>query len=73
MLVVSESDGDNTDDNGNGGDDNTGGTCDTSGLTAGTGTVQVQAFNGTVLNWATAQNETFTFPDESAAKLDRKL
>ncbi|MBT6178468.1 MAG: hypothetical protein HOI23_14575, partial [Deltaproteobacteria bacterium] len=64
MLVVSGPDGTDNGDNGNG-DDNTGGTCDTSGLTAGTGTVQVQAFNDTVISWATAQNETFTFPAES--------
>ena len=65
ILVVSGSESNDTDDNGNDGDDNTAGVCDTSDLTAGTGTVQVQAFNGTVLNWATAQNETFTFPSES--------
>jgi len=41
------------------------GPCGDSGLTAGTGTVTTQAFDDTVISWASAHAETFTFPESS--------
>ena len=38
--------------------------CDVSGLEAGTGTVIVNTFDDVVLNWATASEARFQFPDE---------
>ena|GEM_PF-3530873 len=39
--------------------------CDVSGIQAGTGTVTVNTYNDVVLNWATANNAVFQFPDAS--------